>query len=134
MKELESLNLQLTTSKLSSVRRAAQLAKVDPEAAKKIAEAMASNDPTRELILPTMADIAPSATDTAPIAGSRWIALTITSKDAADFKSSAARTEVSRTDWGVSFFGFAAGGSGDTSPRVVPTLLLNLPISTSRSR
>ena len=114
MKELESLNLQLTTSELSSVRRAAQLANVDPEAAKKNAEAMASNDPTREIILPTMADIAPSATDTAPTAGSRWIALTITSKDAADFKSSAARTEVSRTDWGVSFFGFAAGGSGNT--------------------
>lgn len=112
--ELESLNLQLTTARLSAAKREAQLAKVDPEAVKKNAEALASNDPAREIILPTMADIAPSATDTAPTAGSRWIALTITSKEAADFKSSTSKTEVSRTDWGVSFFGFASGGSGNT--------------------
>jgi hypothetical protein len=113
-KELESLNLQLTTARLSAAKREAQLAKVDPEAVKKNAEALASNDPAREIILPTMADIAASATDTAPTAGSRWIALTITSKEAASFESSVAKTDVSKSDWGVSFFGFASGGSGNT--------------------
>lgn len=99
---------------MSHARREAQLAKLDPDAAKKNAEAIASGDPTRELILPSMSDIAPSATDTAPTAGSRWTALTITSKDASEFTSSVVKTDISRDDWGVSFFGFASGGSGNT--------------------
>jgi hypothetical protein len=113
-KDLESLNLQLTAARLSAAKREAQLAKVDPEAIKKNAEAFASNDPTREIILPTMADIAANATDTAPTAGSRWIALTINSKDASQFESSVAKTDASQTDWAVNFFGFASGGSKNT--------------------
>lgn len=114
-KELESLTLQLTTAHVAKKKRAALLAeKVGPDAEKQNAEAMASGDPTKEINLPSMADLAPDATDTTPTAGSRWISLVITSKDAADFKSSVVKTDVSRDDWGVSFFGFAAGGSGNT--------------------
>jgi hypothetical protein len=114
-KELESLTLQLTTAHVAKQRRTALLAeKVGPNAEKENAEAMASGDPTREIKLPTMNDIAANATDAAPTAGSRWIAVTITSKEASEFKSSTASTSVSRDDWGVSFFGLASGGSGNT--------------------
>lgn len=113
MKDMESLELQLTTAKLAKKKRSDFLAaKLGPDAEKQNAENMAGTDDTKPVLLPTMADLAPDATENAPTAGSRWIAVVISSKDATENKSTVIKTETSQEDWSFSFFGFGGGGKG----------------------
>jgi hypothetical protein len=112
-KELESLQLQLTTAYVAKNKRVALLAK-GAAAEEENKKAMAGDDPTKPINLPTFNQIKADASEGGPAAGSRWISVIISSKEAKAKETKSTTTYVSRSDWGVNFFGLAAGGSGDT--------------------
>jgi hypothetical protein len=112
-KELESLQLQLTTAYVAKNKRVALLAK-GAAAEEENKKAMAGDDPTKPINLPTFNQIKADASEGGPAAGSRWISVIISSKEAKAKETKSTTTDVSRSDWGVNFFGLAAGGSGDT--------------------
>lgn len=117
IKELESLQLQLTTAHLAKKKRSEMLAaKVGPTAEADNAAAMAGDNKDAPIVLPTMNDLAADATDGAPTTGSRWIQVVITSKEAADFQSKIQTTETTSAQSSISFFGFAS--SAKSAPKV----------------
>jgi hypothetical protein len=110
-KELDALNLQLDIAIAAKEKRDAL---IDKEAAKKNADAIASGEPNSPITLPTMAEIAPSATDAKPTGGSRWISVSIASSDEHESASSGQGSDVSREN-SVTFFGVHSTGDNKAS-------------------
>jgi hypothetical protein len=110
-KELDALGLQLEIAVAAKEKRDALIGQ---EAAKKNADAMAGGKPDDAITLPTMAEIAPSATDAKPTGGSRWISVSIASSDEHESTSSGQNSDVSRED-SVNFFGQVHNGDNKAS-------------------
>jgi hypothetical protein len=112
-KELEALKFRLKSAKVGKKKRDDL---ITPDIVRKNAEAMASGDPTREITLPKMSQLAANATDTTPTAGSRWTSISINSNEVSQMQSSSTQTEVSQENWSVSFFGMASASGVTNTP------------------